>query len=99
MRVVAAARDFRALLVTFVVQALAVGVMLAGVDYVARVVLDRPGAATLLAEDRKDDGVCFEDGTVDFNPCNPTPLPTFPLRGKESLKNDRLASHARTSRK
>jgi Na+/melibiose symporter-like transporter len=48
LRVVAGARDFRALLVTFVVQALAVGVMLAGVDYVARVVLDRPGAATLL---------------------------------------------------
>jgi glycoside/pentoside/hexuronide:cation symporter, GPH family len=48
LRVVAGARDFRALLATFVVQALAVGVMLAGVDYVARVVLGRPGAATLL---------------------------------------------------
>jgi glycoside/pentoside/hexuronide:cation symporter, GPH family len=48
LRVVAGARDFRALLVTFVVQALAVGVMLAGVDYMARVVLDRPGAASLL---------------------------------------------------
>src|SRR4051794_7263962 len=39
VRVVAAARDFRALLATFVVQALAVGAMLAGVDYVAREVL------------------------------------------------------------
>ena len=48
LRVVAAARDFRLLLTTFVVQALAVGAMLAGVDYVARVVLDREGAATLL---------------------------------------------------
>jgi glycoside/pentoside/hexuronide:cation symporter, GPH family len=48
LRVVAAARDFRLLLTTFVVQALAVGAMLAGVDYVARVVLEREGAATVL---------------------------------------------------
>lgn len=48
LRIVAAAPDFRALLTTFVVQALAVGAMLAGVDYVARVVLAREGAATLL---------------------------------------------------
>ena len=42
----AAARvaDFRRLLITFGVQALAIGCLLAGVDYVARVVLDRPGA-------------------------------------------------------
>jgi glycoside/pentoside/hexuronide:cation symporter, GPH family len=48
LRVVASARDFRLLLTTFVVQALAVGAMLAGVDYVARVVLEREGAATVL---------------------------------------------------
>ena len=41
-------RDFRLLLTTFVVQALATGAMLAGVDYVARHVLERPGAATIL---------------------------------------------------
>ncbi len=41
-------RDFRRLLVTFVVQALAIGAMLAGVDYVARVVLGRPGASAIL---------------------------------------------------
>ncbi len=48
VRVVAAARDFRALLTTFVVQALAVGAMLAGVDYVAREVLGGSGASTVL---------------------------------------------------
>jgi Na+/melibiose symporter-like transporter len=48
VRVVAAARDFRALLTTFVVQALAVGAMLAGVDYVAREVLGSAGASTVL---------------------------------------------------
>lgn len=48
LRVVAAARDFRLLLTTFVVQALAVGAMLAGVAYVSRWVLDDRSAATLL---------------------------------------------------
>ncbi len=48
LRVVAAARDFRLLLTTFVIQALAVGAMLAGVDYMARVVLEQEGAATVL---------------------------------------------------
>ncbi|RYJ06486.1 MAG: MFS transporter [Actinomycetales bacterium] len=48
LRLVAAARDFRALLLTFVVQALAIGTMLAGVAYVADDLLDRPGAATIL---------------------------------------------------
>jgi GPH family glycoside/pentoside/hexuronide:cation symporter len=48
LRIVAAARDFRLLLVTFVVQALATGCMLAGVDYVASDVLDRTGATTVL---------------------------------------------------
>ena len=48
VRVVAAARDFRALLTTFVVQALGIGAMLAGVDYVAREVLESKGASTVL---------------------------------------------------
>lgn len=48
LAVVTADRDFRAVLVTFVVQALGIGAMLAGVDYVARQVLHRPGAASLL---------------------------------------------------
>ena len=48
VRVAAAARDFRALLTTFVVQALAVGAMLAGVDYAAREVLGGKGASTIL---------------------------------------------------
>jgi GPH family glycoside/pentoside/hexuronide:cation symporter len=48
VRVVAAARDFRALLTTFVVQALGIGAMLAGVDYVAREVLGSKGASTVL---------------------------------------------------
>jgi GPH family glycoside/pentoside/hexuronide:cation symporter len=48
LRIVAGARDFRMLLVTFVVQALAVGCMLAGVDYLASDVLDRKGATTVL---------------------------------------------------
>ncbi len=48
LRIVAAARDFRLLLTTFVIQALAVGAMLAGVDYVSRVVLGSSGASTVL---------------------------------------------------
>ncbi len=48
LRVVAGAPDFRLLLTTYVVQALAVGCMLAGVDYLASDVLDRDGASTLL---------------------------------------------------
>jgi GPH family glycoside/pentoside/hexuronide:cation symporter len=48
LRIVAAARDFRLLLGTFVLQALATGAMLAGVDYVARHVLGRGSAATVL---------------------------------------------------
>ena len=48
LRLVAGARDFRLLLVTFVIQALATGCMLAGVDYLADDVLERDGAATLL---------------------------------------------------
>ena len=45
---VAADRNFRALLLTFVVQALATGAMLAGVDYVARQVLHDKGAGSIL---------------------------------------------------
>ena len=48
LRIVAAARDFRLLLTTFVLQALATGCMLAGVDYLASDVLGRQGAATIL---------------------------------------------------
>ncbi|MEI5671769.1 MULTISPECIES: MFS transporter [unclassified Nocardioides] len=48
LRIVAGARDFRLLLVTFVVQALAVGCVLAGVDYLAEDVLDSKGAVTVL---------------------------------------------------
>lgn len=48
LRVVAAARDFRVLLTTFVLQALATGCMLAGVDYLAGDVLGSAGAATVL---------------------------------------------------
>jgi Na+/melibiose symporter-like transporter len=48
LRVVAAARDFRLLLTTFVLQALATGAMLAGVDYMSRHVLGDPSASTVL---------------------------------------------------
>src|SRR5690606_14848764 len=48
LRIVASARSFRLLLTTFVVQALAVGAMLAGVDYVARVLLGATGMSTAL---------------------------------------------------
>jgi glycoside/pentoside/hexuronide:cation symporter, GPH family len=48
LRIVAAARDFRLLLTTFVLQALATGSMLAGVDYMARWVLRDQGASTIL---------------------------------------------------
>ena len=48
LRIVATARDFRLLLATFVVQALATGCMLAGVDYLATDVLNKKGAGTLL---------------------------------------------------
>jgi Na+/melibiose symporter-like transporter len=48
LRVVARQRDFRLLLTTFVLQALATGSMLAGVDYVARTVLHDEAASTYL---------------------------------------------------
>lgn len=48
LRIVATARDFRLLLTTFVLQALAAGCMLAGVDYLASDVLGSSGAATIL---------------------------------------------------
>jgi GPH family glycoside/pentoside/hexuronide:cation symporter len=48
LRIVAGARDFRLLLTTFVVQALATGCMLAGVDYLATDVLEEKGATTVL---------------------------------------------------
>ena len=48
LAVVAGARDFRLLLTTFVLQALATGAMLAGVAYVSRWVLRDDGAASVL---------------------------------------------------
>jgi glycoside/pentoside/hexuronide:cation symporter, GPH family len=48
LRIVAGARNFRLLLITFVIQALAVGAMLAGVDYIARVYLGVAGMSTAL---------------------------------------------------
>lgn len=48
LRIVATAPDFRRLLICFVVQALATGCMLAGVDYLASDVLEKDGAATIL---------------------------------------------------
>jgi Na+/melibiose symporter-like transporter len=48
LRIVATARDFRWLLTTFVLQALATGSMLAGVDYLATDVLRNKGASTIL---------------------------------------------------
>lgn len=48
LRVVARAKDFRVLLTAFVVQALATGAMLAGVDYLAEEVLGSTGATTVL---------------------------------------------------
>ncbi len=48
LRIVADARDFRWLLTCFVIQALATGCMLAGVDYLAEDVLGKKGASTIL---------------------------------------------------
>jgi Na+/melibiose symporter-like transporter len=48
LEVVAGARDFRLLLTTFVLQALATGAMLAGVDYMSRWVLGDKDLATVL---------------------------------------------------
>jgi Na+/melibiose symporter-like transporter len=48
LKIVATARDFRLLLTTFMVQGLAIGCMLAGVDYLAREVLEDQSASTLL---------------------------------------------------
>jgi Na+/melibiose symporter-like transporter len=48
LRIVATAHDFRWLLTCFVIQALATGCILAGVDYLASDVLGRDGATTIL---------------------------------------------------
>lgn len=48
LRVIRADRPFRLLLTTFILQALATGAMLAGVDYVARWIIGTPLSATLL---------------------------------------------------
>jgi GPH family glycoside/pentoside/hexuronide:cation symporter len=47
LRLAGQVRDFRLLLITFVIQALAIGSMLAGVDYVARNVLHAPSASSV----------------------------------------------------
>ncbi len=47
LRLVASVADFRWLLITLMLQALAIGSMLAGIDYLARYVLRDPGAATI----------------------------------------------------
>lgn len=61
LRIVAGARDFRLLLITFVLQAVAVGCMLAGVEYVASQVLGGGLATTLLF-------VCFVGPALLFTP-------------------------------
>jgi glycoside/pentoside/hexuronide:cation symporter, GPH family len=48
LAIVAQSRDFRMLVATFVMQALATGSMLAGVDYMARHVLRDSGSSTIL---------------------------------------------------
>lgn len=48
LRIVARARNFRILLTAFIIQALATGAMLAGVDYVARQLLGSSGMSTVL---------------------------------------------------
>ncbi|MET0928363.1 MAG: MFS transporter, partial [Aeromicrobium sp.] len=48
LRLVSASRDFRVLLLTFVLQAVGIGAMLAGVAYVADDLLDDGAAATIL---------------------------------------------------
>jgi Na+/melibiose symporter-like transporter len=48
LRITASARDFRALLATYVLQALASGAMLAGVDYLARDVLGNKSVSSVL---------------------------------------------------
>src|SRR5699024_10803600 len=48
LRIVGSSSDFRAVLGTFIVQAIAVGAMLAGVAYVSRDIMGHPSAATWL---------------------------------------------------
>ena len=48
LKLVAANREFRYLFLTFVIQAVGVGALLAGVAYLSKDVLDNPGAATIL---------------------------------------------------
>ncbi len=61
LRIVSQARDFRFLLGTFVLQALAVGAMLAGVDYMARWVLGDKNLSSVLF-------VCFVGPALLFTP-------------------------------
>ena len=48
LRIVARAKDFRTLLMAYVLQALATAAMLAGVDYVARARMGSPGLSSIL---------------------------------------------------
>ena len=48
LRIVSRAKDFRTLLVAYVLQALATAAMLAGVDYVARTLMGSPGLSSIL---------------------------------------------------
>lgn len=48
LRIVARAKDFRTLLVAYVLQALATAAMLAGVDYIARSLMGSAGLSTIL---------------------------------------------------
>ncbi|MFT4010258.1 MAG: MFS transporter [Nocardioidaceae bacterium] len=61
LRIVSQSRDFRLLLTTFVIQALATGAMLAGVDYLARWVLGDKGTSTILF-------VCFVGPAILLTP-------------------------------
>ena len=72
---VAGNRAFRTLLTTFVVQALATGAMLAGVDYVARQVLRDPGAGSVLF-------VCFVGPAIVCTPVWGAGLPRARQEGR-----------------
>jgi Na+/melibiose symporter-like transporter len=74
---VAADRNFRALLLTFVVQALATGAMLAGVDYVARQVLHDKGAGSILF-------VCFVAPAIICTPVPGSGLPPASARNRHT---------------
>ena len=63
LRLAFASPDFRALLLTFVIQALGVGTILAGVDYVARTVLRTPLASIIGFVDLTKAGTMLNNAT------------------------------------